>query len=150
MVEFPAEVFRHRLLTQLVKHVRPPTRRDLGTKVLKLKPVVVPAILLNEMLSTLEPLGRSQVAARPSLPEEPSLPNRLDGEPRDDHRGQGDAEADEQSYGAAMRTDCCTDGGFVASAAHAWSPSAQLMAYTYLLMADFRFCADCCVPARHE
>ena len=51
-MEFPVEVFRHRLKTQLVKHVRPPTRRDLGTKVLKLKPIVVPSILLHEMLST--------------------------------------------------------------------------------------------------
>ena len=63
MAEFPLEVFRHRLKAQLVKHVRPPTVRDLGTKVQKLKPIVVPATLLEEMLSTARGLPPADVAA---------------------------------------------------------------------------------------
>ena len=37
MVQIPVEDFRHRLVTQMVKHVRPPTRKDLGKKVRKLR-----------------------------------------------------------------------------------------------------------------
>jgi len=68
-VEFPAEAFRHRLMTQLVKHVRPPTRRDMGTKVLKLKQIVMPASLIDELLSTARGL--------PPEDEQPGLVMRL-------------------------------------------------------------------------
>ena len=61
MVEMPVEVFSHRLETQLVKHVRPPTRRDLGTKVTKLKPVFTCAPVLEKMLSVARGLPRGPV-----------------------------------------------------------------------------------------
>ena len=40
-------------MTQLVKHVRPPTRRDLGKNVKKLKPITVTVSIISEMLSAL-------------------------------------------------------------------------------------------------
>lgn len=50
MAEIPVEVFRHGLMTQMVKHVRPPTRRDLGKKVRKLKPISTCRAVAEEML----------------------------------------------------------------------------------------------------
>ena len=50
MAEVPVEVFRHGLSTQIVKHVRPPTRRDLGRKLRKLKPVQTTRAVVDETL----------------------------------------------------------------------------------------------------
>lgn len=47
----PVEVFRHTLMTQMTKHVRPPTRRDLGKKIHKLKPIFTCRAVVEEMLS---------------------------------------------------------------------------------------------------
>ena len=51
MAEVPVEVFRHGLSTQMVKHIRPPTRRDLGKKVRKLKPIPTTRAVVEETLS---------------------------------------------------------------------------------------------------
>ena len=62
-MEFPLQVFRHRLMAHLVKSVKPPTARDLGTKVIKLKPIVAPRALINEMLSVARGMPAEDVQA---------------------------------------------------------------------------------------
>jgi hypothetical protein len=47
----PQSIFRHQLDSQLAKHVRPPTRRDLGKKVRTLKPFSTTAEVIQEQLS---------------------------------------------------------------------------------------------------
>ena len=57
-------------MTQLAKHVRPPTRRDLGTKIRKLKPVVVAPQIIDEVLSVargLPPEDKEAGILRPQL-----------------------------------------------------------------------------------
>ena len=51
MTEVPTEVFRAAVSTLLKKYVSAPTRRDLGTKLRKLKPVVTTRSVVEEMLS---------------------------------------------------------------------------------------------------
>ena len=62
-VELPTELFRHGLMTQLAKHVRPPTRRDLGTKIRKLKPIVTCGPVVEEMLSVARGLPPEDVSS---------------------------------------------------------------------------------------
>ena len=46
----PQDVFRHVLERQLVKHIRPPTRRDLGTKLTSIKPFSTSLEVVQEQL----------------------------------------------------------------------------------------------------
>ena len=52
MSEIPTEVFRHGLATEMTKHVRPPTKKDLGKKVRELKPIPTTRSVADELLST--------------------------------------------------------------------------------------------------
>ena len=63
MAEVPAEVFRHGLSTQIIKHVRPPTRRDLGKKIRKLKPIATTRRIFDEMLSVAKGMPEEDVSA---------------------------------------------------------------------------------------
>ena len=63
MAEVPMEVFRHGLSTQIVKHIRPPTRRDLGRKIRKLKPIHTTRAVVEETLSVAKGLPAEDEAS---------------------------------------------------------------------------------------
>ena len=50
MMEVPVEVFQVGVSSLLTKYVSAPTRRDLGTKVRKLKPIPTTRSVVEEML----------------------------------------------------------------------------------------------------
>ena len=51
MAQVPVTVFSHQLNKQLVKHVRPPTKKSLGKHVRRLKPIVTTREVVDDQLS---------------------------------------------------------------------------------------------------
>ena len=59
----PTEVFRHQLRRALIKHVRPPSKKDLGKKLRKFKPISTTRPVVDEMLSTSTGLPETDLAS---------------------------------------------------------------------------------------
>ena len=51
MAQLPVQLFRHQLDMQLVKHIRPPTKKDCGKNVRKLKPIVTTRAVIEDTIS---------------------------------------------------------------------------------------------------
>ena len=63
MSQVPTEVFRHQLRRALIKHVRPPSKKDLGKKLRKFKPISTTRPVVDEMLSTSTGLPETDLAS---------------------------------------------------------------------------------------
>ena len=51
MTQIPQVFFRHQTDVQLIKHTRPPTKKDLGTKLRTIKPYPTTLTTLNELFA---------------------------------------------------------------------------------------------------